>query len=93
LNQIFDKYTLLVDSIITRLPNAKLYVLTLYTPRDQPDHPYIKIWNQKLKKLLPFRNIIDTSLLINDYEKDLVYNIEPSANGGKKIASAILRRI
>ena len=92
LNQIFDKYTILVDSIITRLPNAKLYALTLYTPQDQPDHPYISIWNQKLKKLLPFRNIIDTSLLINS-KKDLVYNIEPSANGGKKIATAILQRI
>lgn len=93
LNQIFDKYTLLIDSIITRLPNAKLYVLTLYTPQDQPDHPYIEIWNKKLKKLVPFRNIIDTSLLISDNKKDLVYNVEPSVDGGKKIASAILQRI
>lgn len=91
-NKIFDRYSVLVDSIITKLPNAKLYLLTLYFPLDQPDHPYVNVWNKKIKQLLPFRNIIDTSMLITS-KRDLVYNIEPSLSGGQKIANAILQHI
>lgn len=91
-NKIFDRYALLVDSIITKLPNAKIYLLTLYFPLDQPDHPYVNVWNKKIKQLMPFRNIIDTSMLITS-KNDLVYNIEPSLSGGQKIANAILQRV
>lgn len=91
-NKIFDKYTLLVDAIITKLPNAKLFLLTLYFPLDQPDHPYVKVWNKKIKQLMPFRNIIDTSMLITS-KNDIVYNIEPSLSGGQKIANSILQRV
>ena len=91
-NKIFDRYAVLVDSIITKLPNAKLYLLTLYFPLDQPDHPYVNVWNKKIKQLMPFRNIIDTSMLITS-KNDLVYNIEPSLSGGQKIANAILQRV
>ena len=90
-NEIFDKYSILVDSIITKLPNAKLNLLTLYFPLNQPDHPYVDIWNTKIKQLMPSRNIIDTSALITS-KNDLVYNIEPSLSGGQKIANAILQR-
>ena len=92
LNELFDKYTVLIETIITRLPSAKLYLLTLYAPQDQPDHPYVEIWNKKLKQLMPYENIINTSAIINQ-KNDLVYNIEPSKEGGKKIASAILQKI
>jgi len=95
LNEIFDKYTLLVNTIITRLPNAKLYLLTLYSTQDEQLKPYLTIWNKKLKHLMSYQNksnIIDTSIFINN-ENDLIYNIEPSETGGQKIANAILQRV
>jgi hypothetical protein len=97
MNNLFNQYSELLKSIKTRVPNASVYVLNLYTPTNShyvSYHAAIDQWNQLLEdnKLTLQYNIINTSsLLVTD--KDFTYNIEPSEKGGKKIVEAILNNI
>lgn len=94
MNNLFNQYSELLKSIKTRVPNASLYVLNLYTPTNShyvSYHTAINQWNQLLednKSSLQYKIINISSLLVTD--EDFTYNIEPSEKGGKKIVEAIL---
>lgn len=95
IHKLIEQYKLLIATIITRLPSAKLYLLTLYYPTSakyESYNEYISLWNKNVEELMPSSNIIYLQNIINQ-ESDLVYQIEPSSNGGKKIAEAILQKI
>ena len=95
IHKLIEQYKLLIATIITRLPSAKLYLLTLYYPTSAKYESYnefISLWNKNVEELMPSSNIIYLQNIINQ-EGDLVNQIEPSSNGGKKIAEAILQKI
>ena len=93
INNLFNQYSELLKSIKTRVPNASIYVLNLYTPTNShyvSYHEAIDQWNQLLednKSSLQYKIINTSSLLVTD--EDFTYNIEPSEKGGKKIVEAI----
>ena len=94
MNNLFKQYSELLKSIKTRVSNASLYVLNLYTPTNShyvSYHRAIDQWNQLLednKSSLQYKIINISSLLVTD--EDFTYNIEPSEKGGKKIVESIL---
>lgn len=95
IHKLIEQYKLLIATIITRLPSANLYLLTLYYPTSakyESYNEYISLWNKNVEELMPSSNIIYLQNIINQ-EGDLVNQIEPSSNGGKKIAEAILQKI
>ena len=97
INNLFNEYGELLKSIKTRVPNASVYVLNLYTPTNThyvSYHSAIKQWNQLLednKSSLQYKIVDTSSLLVTD--KDFTYNIEPSERGGKKIVKAIVNSL
>ena len=97
INNLFNTYDELLKSIRTKVPNASLYVLNLYTPTNThyvSYHSAIDQWNQLLednKLSLQYKIINTRSLLVTD--EDFTYNIEPSEKGGTKIVEAILNSI
>jgi lysophospholipase L1-like esterase len=93
INTIFDRYTTLINTIVTKFPYINIISLTLYYPINIKYEKYkdiITIWNAKLKKLMG--NTILLTNIIRSPE-DIVNNIEPSFIGGQKIANAILQKI
>ena len=95
IHKLIEQYKLLIATIIPRLPSANLYLLTLYYPKSAKYESYnefISLWNKNVKELLPSSNIIYLQNIINQ-DGDLVYQIEPSSKGGRKIADAILQKI
>ena len=97
MNNLFNEYSKLLKSIKTRVPNASIYVLNLYTPTNShylSYHTAIKQWNKLLednKSSLQYKIVDTNSLLVAD--KDFTYNIEPSERGGKKIVKAIVNSL
>lgn len=97
MNNLFNEYSELLKSIKTRVPNASLYVINLYTPTNShyvSYHKAIDQWNQLLednKSSLQYKIINTSSLLVTD--EDFTYNIEPSEKGGKKIVEAIVNSL
>jgi len=97
LNNIFENYTKLVANIQNKLPNAKLVLLDIYYPYDshfKKLHSIINEWNQMIYSFAnnPDNNIYDV-LKISDTvseKQDFTLGIEPSSQGGEKIASLIL---
>ena len=94
INNLFNEYSELLKSIKSKVPNASLYVLNLYTPTNShyvSYHSSIDQWNQLLTDNAPSLKytIIDTASLLTS-EEDFAYNIEPSAKGGPKIVNAIV---
>jgi hypothetical protein len=93
INNLFEKYKILIDSITNRLPNTNIILLTLYYPQDPNYKKYkniISIWNSYIKNIM--RNNIITENIINN-EQDIVNKIEPSFIGGQKIVNSILQKI
>lgn len=97
LKQMFSSYKKLIKSIQTKLPHSKIILLDIYYPDNlkyKRFHHIINEWNNIIYDYAnnPKNNIynvikISDSLTQND---DFSFGIEPSANGGKKIANLIL---
>ena len=93
INTIFDRYSTLINTIVTKFPYINIISLTLYYPINIKYEKYkdiITIWNEKIKKLMG--DIILLTNIIRSPE-DIVNNIEPSFIGGQKISNAILQKI
>ena len=90
---LFKQYSELIQSIKTRVSNAQLYILNLYTPVNThytSYHSTIEQWNKLLEdnaSSLGYTLIDSSSLLV--LEDDFAYNIEPSYKGGQKIVSKL----
>lgn len=97
LNSTFDIYKDLVKSISIRCPNNKLYLLDIYYPNDEKYKIYYNIvskWNQMLYTFALNNNNVSGVLQISNElttEDDFVSNIEPSLQGGYKIAEKIMK--
>jgi hypothetical protein len=98
LNQLESKLLYLIKTIQTKFPLVNILILNLYQPFNSKFTIYNKIindWNNKINKLCLNLNkcrIIDISSIINT-PTDLIYDIEPSSSGGKKIAINIANNI
>lgn len=97
LKPMFSAYKNLIKSIQTRLPNAKIILLDIYYPDNlqyKQFHSIIKEWNEMLYDFANNKknNIYDIIRISNHLTKneDFSFGIEPSSNGGKKIANLIL---
>lgn len=94
INQIFDDYCKMVQSLKTKMNDSKIILLTLYYPDSKDYHLYygmIKDWNKKLDvfaKDQGFKTLKTNNLLSRP--TDFTSNIEPSETGGEKIAKSIL---
>jgi hypothetical protein len=96
INKLFEKLQKIINNIKKKLPNINLYILNLYYPLNNRYKKYynsIKIWNNLLEenKKIGYKLIQTNKIMTSPY--DFVYDIEPSANGGKKIAEEILKSI
>ena len=94
-NSILENYKKLIDTIKTKLPASKLFVLNLYYTYDVK---YVKLnhivdkWNLLLYNYVAYSSLISGIVDINKLitsPKDLTFKIEPSELGGEKIASKI----
>ena len=91
---LFSKYMDFVKSVKDKLSNCDLVLLKLYYPFN-PTYiqykPVITQWNKLLDehRLSIGYQLLETDKLIVS-EDDIVYDVEPSAKGGLKIASAIV---
>ena len=90
LNKIFEKYKELIGKIKNQYSNANIYIFNLYFTSNKKHKPIVEEWNK----------LVNSFCLKNEYillrlddlitENDLVYEVEPSASGSKKIADLIL---
>ena len=96
-DNLFAEYSLLLESIKSRVPNASVYVLNLYTPASglyKSYKPVIKQWNQLLQdnvSVLDYQILRTDNLLVS--EEDFVYGIEPSLKGGEKLVNTLVNSV
>lgn len=93
LDTLKQSYLKLVTHIKTKFPKSNIYLLGLYYPFDTRFKRYdssISKWNQFIKSL-EYKYIMLDGLVVN--KADLVFSIEPSATGSKKIANEICKAI
>ena len=94
LNGLFENYFNKIKNIKLKYPKINIYILNLYKPLNTQYKNYYKTidyWNCILKNNSEnYYEILDISKLINN-SNDLVYSIEPSISGGKKIAKEIIK--
>jgi lysophospholipase L1-like esterase len=93
-NALFNKYMELIKTVKAKLNNSNIVLLKLYYPLKSTYKSYytvIKQWNQLLhdNSSVVGYNLLQTDTIIVS-EEDIVYDIEPSAKGGDKIAEAIV---
>ena len=94
---LFAEYSQLLESIKSRLPNASVYVLNLYTPASglyKSYIPTIEQWNQLLQdnaSVIGYQVLRTDNLLVS--EEDFVYGVEPSLKGGKKMVNTLVNSV
>lgn len=94
LEKIKKKYIELIDVIKNKYSKTKIHLLNLYFPFDKKYdkyEKYIKEWNEMILSLCnrnEYKLLRLDNLLINN--SDIVYKIEPSSVGSKKIAKLIV---
>lgn len=97
LKPMFSAYKNLVKSIQNRLPKAKIILIDIYYPNNltyRQYHNIIEEWNNMIydyaeKPKNNIYSVIHISSHLTQSE-DFSFGIEPSSNGGKKIADLIL---
>lgn len=93
LDNLKEQYIKLVSYIHSKLPKSEIYLLGLYYPFDTRFHRYnsnIESWNNFIKET-GYKNIMLDGLLTN--KSDIIFSIEPSVTGSKKIANEICKLI
>lgn len=97
LNPLFSSYKNLLKSIQSRFTKAKIVLLDIYYPRNltyNQFHSIIKEWNNMIYNYAANpKNHIYKIIRISSHltqNEDFSFSIEPSSNGGKKIADLIL---
>ena len=93
LGEFMELYAKLVLAVKARLPSANLILLGLYYPQSKKYNKYhqtIQNWNTMVSKLgQKVQGYIALDGFITESD-DIVSDIEPSEQGGKKIADAII---
>jgi lysophospholipase L1-like esterase len=103
-NALFDKYVELISAVKKTFYkneneniNINIVVLNLYYPFNPSYkifHPFIKQWNNLLEanqKKLGYQLLKIDSIIVDP--NDVIYDVEPSFQGGNKIAEQILNQI
>jgi hypothetical protein len=88
-NTLFLSYKQLVNELREKMNKARLILLDIYYPVSEDYrayHPLIKRWNRLQSELTD--DVVNVSRKLTN-EDDFVYDIEPSDNGGEKIAELI----
>ena len=93
LKTMFSAYKNLIKSIQNKIPKAKIILLDIYYPNNltyKKFHYIIKEWNSMIYDYANLQNfkVIRISSYLTQNE-DFSFGIEPSSNGGKKIADLI----
>ena len=94
LNSIFNKYTKTILHLKKSISN-KIVLLNIYAPPNVKDyHNIIDLWNKKQKEFASKNNIkiLDIHSIVN-HKNHFIKNIEPSNDGGRIIADAILKSL
>jgi hypothetical protein len=94
---MFVTYKNIIQTIHSRLPEAKLYLLDIYYPDNlkyKQFHSIIQEWNNMLydytnKNTTAVHGVIRISNYVTQKD-DYSFGIEPSVSGGKKIADLII---
>lgn len=94
IDSLFQQYSTLIYSLMSKFPNTNIYILSLYYPLDSQFnnlYPFITQWNSMLFEFAETNKlkVIYTNKLLTEPE-DFTNSVEPSEAGGKKIADAIL---
>ena len=93
-NTLFKKYMELIKYVKTKLSNSNIVLLKLYYPLKSTYkiyYPVIKQWNQLLddnSSVIGYKLLHTDTIIVS--KEDIVYDIEPSAKGGYKIAETIV---
>ena len=97
LKPMFSSYKKVVQSIQNKLPEVKIVLLDIYYPENlqyKQFHSIIKEWNNMVYEFSENpKNKIYKIIRISSHltkPEDFTFGIEPSSNGGKKIADLIL---
>jgi hypothetical protein len=92
---LFDSYIHFIQSVKAKLPSATFHLLNLYVPANPRYQSYresVDQWNKLLQqnsdKVGLIYSVVDVNSLLTN-SNDFVNGIEPSEEGGQKIASAI----
>jgi len=97
ISTLFESYIKLIKSIQMRLPKAKLFLIDIYYPYTESYRKYHSIISEWNEMVFQYANnsennitgIVKISSFITQYE-DFSFGIEPSSQGGGKIADNIL---
>jgi lysophospholipase L1-like esterase len=97
--QLIKQHTTHIKTIAMHMPTSYIYILNLYSPVERKYDSFtttIQDWNNKLRKHyydnsknITMVDISSTVSLSNDFVQD----IEPSAEGGKKIVEIMLKHM
>jgi hypothetical protein len=95
INPTFDEYKVLVSTIREKVPNAKIMIFDLYTPRNKTYEKYYSIiqdWNNKLSNYAAQNNLsmFKSSFILTEPE-DFTKDAVPSSIGGQKLADAMAK--
>ena len=95
--ELFNKYKQLVDTLLNSFGNATIALITIYYPQAPLYKKYyrsIEQWNGLLAAYAQKKNL---NLIMVDRKlkdkRDFIHDIEPSQKGSQIIANAILRNI
>jgi lysophospholipase L1-like esterase len=94
LNDIFERYKSTISKIKNQFTN-KIILINIYSPPNVKDYHYlIKLWNSKQKKFSQENNIkvVDINSIFN-HKRLFVKNIEPSNDGSRILAKAIVNSL
>lgn len=94
LNDIFERYKSTISKIKNQFTN-KIIIINIYSPPNVKDYHYlIKLWNSKQKKFSQENNIkvVDINSIFN-HKRLFVKNIEPSNDGSRILANAIVKAL
>lgn len=91
--KVFKKYKQLLSDVLREYPDIHIYVLNIYYPpccRFKRYYNIITQWNNLLNSLKSSNiTIIPISEMLTEKD-DFIFEIEPSKEGGKKIANKII---
>ena len=91
-----NKLSLLIETIKTKFPLSNIYLLNVYysfSSKYVIYKPVIETWNKSLLQLINNKSnnncrLVDVASVIIE-PSDLIYDIEPSESGGRKVAICI----
>jgi len=94
---MFKAYKKVVKSIKSKMPKTKIVLLDIYYPDNihfKQYRPVIEEWNQNIYSYASdtkngVHSVLQISSMLTD-KSDFSFGIEPSSNGGEKIANGIM---